>query len=107
YQMTVEIRLLLELLHVVPIAARVDLPVDRGQIIARDVLAVFRELDAEAFEWAPMQSRQKSLDDRAGFELEGPETRDDRGIQKRAIGRGPGHGYIPLFGGGTASRSRS
>src|SRR5260370_38698752 len=41
-QMAVEVRLLLELLDVVAVSARVDLPVDRGQIVARNVLAVLR-----------------------------------------------------------------
>ena len=48
-QVAFDVGLLLELLHVVPIAARVDFPVERGQIVAWEVLAVLGELDAEAF----------------------------------------------------------
>ena len=54
HEMAIEIGLLLELLDVVPIAACVHLPVDRRQIVARHVLPVLRELDAEAFEGAAM-----------------------------------------------------
>ena len=105
--MAVEVRLLLELLDVVAIAAREHFPVDRGEIVAGNVLPVFRELDAEALERAAVQARQKSFDDGAGFQLERAEARDDGRVEKSTVVRGPGHRYIPLFGGGTASRSRS
>jgi hypothetical protein len=45
------------LLDEVSIGARVDLPVERGQVITRQVLAIFREFDAEALVRAPMQAR--------------------------------------------------
>ena len=105
--MAVEIGLLLELLDVVAIAARVDLPVDRGEIVARHVLAILGELDAEALERAAVQTGEEALDDRARLELERAETRDDRRVQKRTVMRDPGHAYIPLFGTGTVSISRS
>ena len=47
-QVALEVGLLLELLDVVPIGARVDLPVERRQIVAGQVLPVLGELDAEA-----------------------------------------------------------
>ena len=52
-----EVGLFLELLDVVAIGARVDLPVDRRQVVARDVLPVLGELDAEALERAAVQAR--------------------------------------------------
>ena len=52
-----------------------------------------------------MEAREKSLDDRLGLQLERAEARDDGGIEKRALARL--HPYIPLFGTGTASSSRS
>ena len=56
-QMAVEVRFLFELLDVVTVAARVHLPVDGGERVAGNVLAVLGELDAEAFERAAMQAR--------------------------------------------------
>ena len=47
-QVAIEVRLLLELLDVVPIGPCVDLPIDRREIVAGNVLPVFGELDAEA-----------------------------------------------------------
>jgi hypothetical protein len=54
--MTVEIGFFLELLDVVAVAPRVDLPVDRVQIVAGDVLAVLGELDAEPLEGAAVET---------------------------------------------------
>ncbi len=54
-----------------------------------------------------MQTGEKAFDNRARFELERAEARDDRGVEKRAIVGGPGHRYIPLFGTGTTAISLS
>src|SRR5436190_11173178 len=101
--MAVEVRLLLEFLDEVPIASCVHLPVNRRQIVARDVLPVLGEFDAEAFERTAMEAREKAFDDGAGFELQCSQTRNDRRVQERALGGGRGHGYIPLAGRGTVS----
>ena len=55
-QMAFEVGFLFELLDVVPIASRVDLPVERRQIVARHVLPVLRKLDAESFVWTAMKA---------------------------------------------------
>src|SRR5262245_40767544 len=107
HHMAVEIRFFLEFLHVVAIAARVDLPVDRRQIVTRQVLAVLGELDAESFEGTAVEPREKPFDNRASFQLEGAEARHNRRIEKLAFARAGGHSYIPLFGRGTVSSSRS
>ena len=108
-QVAVEVGLLLELLDVVAVAARVDLPVERRQIVAGQVLAVLGELDAEALERAAVQARQEALDDRPRLQLERAEPRDDRGIEKPQVAR---RGRRPsatcrCAGRGTASSSRS
>ena len=81
----------------------------RGEIVARQILPVLRKLDAEAFVRAAVQAREKSFHDRPRLQLHRPQPRDDGGIQEPQVaGRGGGrHGYIPLRGIGTASRSRS
>src|SRR5262245_45724281 len=107
--MAIEVRFLLELLHIVAVAARVHLPVDTGEVVARQVLPVLCELDAEPLEGAAMEPRQKSFDDGARLQLERPEPRDDRGVEKPELSRarmGSHGGYKPLLGTGTASRSR-
>ena len=53
-----------------------------------------------------MQTRDEAFDDRARFQLERAEPRDDGGIEKLPIAGG-WHGYIPLVGRGTLSSSRS
>ncbi len=101
--MALEVGLFLELLDVVAIAARVDLPVERGQIVARQVLAVLGELDAEALERAAMQPGQKPFDHRPRLQLHRPEPRDDGGVEKpagRATSEVEAIGYIPLRGSG-------
>ena len=103
----VEVRLFLELLDVVPVAAREDLPVDGGQVVAVDVLPVLREFDAEAFEGAAMKPGEKAFDDRARLQLERAQARHDRGVEKPPFAGERDHVYIPLFGTGTVSRSRS
>ena len=106
-EMTSEVGLFLELLDVVAIGSGVDLPVNRRQVVARDVLPVLRELDAESLERAAVESRQHALDDGARLELERAQTRHDGGVQELPLAGAPRHGYIPLRGGGTVSISRS
>ena len=102
--MALEIGLLLELLDDVAIGPRVDLPVERRQIVAGQILAVFGELDAEALERAPVQAGEKSLDDGARLQIERPEPRDRGGIEEaRARASAMARiAYSPLAGGGTA-----
>src|SRR5215470_15949355 len=106
-QLTMQVGFFFVLLDVVAVAARVDLPVHRREIVAGNVLAVFGELDAESFERTAMQAGDEPFDDRAGLELESAEASDHSRIEELAIARRPGHGYIPLFGTGTVSSSRS
>src|SRR6478672_5839733 len=105
--MTVQRRFLFELLHVEAIAPRVDFPVDRGEVVAGKILAIFGELDRKTLERASVQPGKKSFDDGACLQLESTETRHHRRIEERPVMRGPGHGYIPLLGTGTLSSSRS
>ena len=72
-----------------------------------NVLAILGELDAEPLERTAMQPREEPFDDRPRLELERAEPRDDGGIEKLPIARARRHAYIPLFGAGTASSSRS
>ena len=98
--MAVEVGLLLEFLDVVAVAARVHLPVDRGEVVARHVLAVLRELDAEALEGAAVKPGQEAFDDRARFQLECAQARDHGRIEELACARELGHRLHP------ASRQR-
>ena len=108
-QVAFEVGFLLELLDVVAIGARVDFPVERGQVVARQVLPVFRELDAEPFVGTAVQPREEPFHHRTRLQLHRPEPPDDGGVEKAdiAAGRGGRHGYIPLRGAGTASISLS
>ena len=61
-----------------------------------------------------MQTGDEPFNDRTRLELESAEARDNRRIEELAIARpstslrpSRGHGYIPLFGTGTASSRRS
>ena len=110
HHVAIEVGFLFEFLDVVAIAARVDLPVDCGEVVAGNVLAVLRELDAEAFERAAVEAGQEAFDDRAGLELQRAEARDDRRIQERPLAHHGDHvsrAYIPLLGTATVSISRS
>ena len=106
-QVAVEVGLFLELLDVVAIASRVDLPVDRREIVAGNVLPVLGELDAEPLERAAVQAGEHAFDDRARLELERAEARHDRGVEELPLAGAPRHGYIPLLGSGTVSIRRS
>src|SRR5688572_188867 len=97
--MTREVGLLFVLLDEMLVRSRVDLPVQRRQVVTRQVLAVLGELDAEALVGAAVQPAEKPLDDRARLEIDGAEPRDDRGVE---IARWTSH-YKPLAGNGTAS----
>ncbi len=92
-QVALDVRLFLILLDVVTVAARVDLPVERGEIVAVDVLAVLGELDAEALVRAAMKAREKSLHDRPRLQLHGPEPCDHGGIQKPQLASRGGLGH--------------
>ena len=110
-QVRAEVRLLLVLLHVIPVGPRVHLPVDRGEIVARQVLPVLRELHAEPLQRAAVQPRQEALDDGARLELEAADPRDDGGIEEPRLAGSAGwspprHTPRPLFGGGTDSIRR-
>src|SRR5690606_33795363 len=97
----------LELLDVVPVRSCVDLPVERGEIVARQVLAIFGELDAEPLVRRAVQAGQEPLDHRPRLQFHRAEARDDTRVEETQVaGRGR-HGYIPLRGAGTASSSRS
>ncbi len=56
-----------------------------------------------------MKARQEALDDGTRLELERAEAREHRGIEELPLAAAPGcgHRYIPLFGTGTVSISRS
>src|SRR5687768_15670128 len=97
--MTREVGFFFVFLDEVLIRSRVDLPVQRSQVITRYVLAVLRELDAESLVRAAMQAGEEPFDDGARLEIDGAEPRDDRGVE---IARGACH-YSPLAGSGTAS----
>ena len=107
HQVAGEVGLLLEFLDVVPIASRVHLPVDGGEIVAGDVLPVFGKLDAEALERTAVEARQEPFDDRAGLELERAQARDDGRVEELPLAHPGLHRYIPLLGTGTVSRRRS
>jgi hypothetical protein len=65
------------------IGLREDLPIEMAKRIARHVLAVLRELDAEAvvsgLRW---EAREESLDDEPRREIEACELRDEVGIEE-------------------------
>src|SRR6188472_2653783 len=107
--MAIEVGLFFELLDVVTVAARVDLPVEPCEIVAGKVLAVLGELYAEALERAAVQTRQKSFDHRPRLQLHRPEPRQHGWIEKPEVPRfgGRGHRHMPLRGTGTDSSRRS
>ena len=93
--MTIEVGLLLELLDVVPIASRVDLPVERGQIVAGQVLPILREFHAESLVWTPMQSREKAFHHRTRLQFHGRQPCDDGRVEEPEIAIGGGGGHDP------------
>src|ERR1700674_4086342 len=90
-----------------PVGSRVDLPVDRRDIVPGHVLTVFGKLNAEALERTAVKTREEALDDRAGLELESAQARQDRGVEELPFAHAGRHGYMPLLGGGTSSSRRS
>ena len=87
-QVAFEVGLFLELLDVVTIAARVDLPVECGEVVAGQVLPVFRELDAEPLVGTSVQTRDEALDHRPRLQLHRPQPRDDRRVEKSQVATG-------------------
>ncbi len=116
-QVTREVGFFLVLLDEVAIRSRVDLPVQRGQVVAGQVLPVFGELDAEPLERTAMQAGQEPFDDRPRLEVDGTEPGDDRRIEIPCFtSHVPSNpcpigvysvAYRPLAGNGTASSSWS
>ena len=102
-----EVGLFFVFLDVKAVASCVDFPVDRGQVVTGHVLPVLGELHAEPLERAAMQAGEEPLDDGARLQLERAQSRHDRGVEEQAFAGALRHVYIPLFGTGTASRSRS
>ena len=99
--MTLDVRVLFEPLDVMTVGARVYLPVDGGQVVAGQVLAVLGELDAEPLVRAAVQPGQESLDHRPRLQLHRPQPREDRGVEKpgdRAVWQAHAMTYIPLRG---------
>src|SRR5262249_22032802 len=91
-QKTAEGRLLLELLDVVAVGARPDLPVEVAQVVALGVLAVLHELDGVAEERALVQAVEEPLDDLAGAQVEPVGAGDGGRVQEAArAGGGVGH----------------
>src|SRR5262249_37851013 len=76
------------------IAASVHLPVESREIVARQILSILREFDAEPFERAAMEAGEESLDGGPRLGLHRTQLRDDRGIEESQIaGAGRrGHG---------------
>ena len=68
-QVAAEVRLVLEFLDEVPVAAGEDPPVDVARIVAPRVLAVLGELDGEAVIGTAVNPFPEPLDDRLGAQL--------------------------------------
>ena len=79
-QIAGDVRLRLELLHVVLVGLREHQPVDVFWIVPRRLLAMLRELDGEAMKGAGMQSLQESLDDELRAEVKPFDLVDDFGF---------------------------
>src|SRR5919108_2202168 len=82
YQVAFEIGFFLEFLDVMPIASRVDLPVECREIVAREVLPVLSELNAEALVGTAMQARKESFHHRPRLQLNHPEPSANGGTQE-------------------------
>src|SRR6185295_14606037 len=104
---TVEVRFFFVFLDVVAVGSRVHLPVHRGEIVARHVLAILGELHAESLERTSMQAGQEALDDRARSQLESTQAGHDGGIEELPPAGWWRHPYMPLLGTGTVSSRRS
>ena len=65
HNVVTEVGLLLVSLDVVAVGLRVHLPVDMPKFVPGVVRAMFGEFDGESVVWAPVQTRDKPLDDQA------------------------------------------
>jgi hypothetical protein len=97
-----EVGLFLELLDDVPVRARIDFPVERREVVAREVLPVLGELDAEPLERAAMQSRQESFDDGSRLQVDGAQSGDNRRVEIVCL---PGHGVTIRWRAGARFRA--
>src|SRR6185312_8674177 len=73
----------LVLLDVVAVAPRVEPPVDAPDVVARHVRPMLGEIHRRAQMRRAMQTVDESLDDGAREQLEVPDPRENRGIEKR------------------------
>ena len=106
HQVAVEVGLLLELLDVVAIAARVDLPVDRRQMSSPGMYWRYSANSTlKPLNGLRCRPESKPFDDRPRLQLERAEARDDRGVEERPVVRGPRHGLHPALGQRHRSRS--
>ncbi len=86
--MALEVRLFFEFLDVVTVAAGVDPPVDRRQVIPRQVLPVLGKLDAEAPQRAAVKTGEKPFHHRPGLQLHGSQPRNNGRVQKPEVTSG-------------------
>src|SRR5262249_17483640 len=77
-----EICVRLELLDVEPVGPPIDPPIQPPEIVARDVFAILRELDARAAVRAGMASGDASLHGPAGREGDVGKSRQNLGVEK-------------------------
>ena len=84
----VRVRVGLVLLQVVPVGARVQLPVDAADVVARHVAAVLGEVDRRAEVRRAMQPVDEPVDDGLREQLEVADTRED--LRDRRTGRREG-----------------
>ena len=77
----VEVGLLLVLLDVETIGAAEDLPVNVTDIISGDIFPVLGKLDAEAVIRTSMQTRDETLHDQPGLDLQPGYAVEDLGIE--------------------------
>ena len=85
--MTDEVRLHLVLFDEQPVAGVVEPPVDVPRIVARDVLAMSRELDREPRQWRLMGTRQRTQHQAARLDLPLGDLGQQIGIQVAGEGR--------------------
>jgi len=72
----------LVLLDVEAVGARVRLPVDAAEVIARLVLPMLREVETEPLLRGPVQSVHEPVHDRAREERQVGDAREERGIKE-------------------------
>jgi hypothetical protein len=63
------------------IAPSVETPIEVTEIVARLVVAIIAEFDAEPVKWTVMQTAEKTLHDVAGFKIKSFESREELGIE--------------------------